>query len=125
MKTLTDGLLQHAKLTQRTGCASSVIYVSDSEACYKYASEKRSGDTQLDFRLYKMTDVQTQPQGDLWRHSIIRGKIAARSETQKGMLPDPVYTAIQNLLKAVQNSMITDAATEVTRLGSQWKKSKD
>lgn len=122
---LTDGLLQHARLTQKTGCASSIIYVADSDQSYKYASESRNGDIQLDFRLYKMQDVMTQNQSDLWRHSIIRGKIAARSETQNGMLPDPVYTAIQNLVKAVQTAMTSDATTEVTRLGSQWKKSKE
>lgn len=122
---LTEGLLQHAKLKQKIGCASSIIYVADSEASYKYASETRNGDIQLDFRLYKMEDVQTQNQADLWRHSIIRGKIAARSETPKGMLPDPVYTAIQNLVKAVQTAMTSDPHTEVTRLASQWKKSKE
>lgn len=123
--TLTDGLLQHARLKQTTGCASSVIYVADSDASYKYASETRNGDIQLDFRLYKMKDVMNQLPQDLWRRSIIRGKIAARSETPRGMLPDPVYTAIQNLVKAIQTCMTNDPATEVTRLGSQWKRSNE
>lgn len=123
--TLTDGLLQHAKSKQRTGCASSVIYVSDGEGSYKYASETRSGDIQLDFRVYPMTAVMTEKAQDLWRHSTIHGKIALKSETPKDTLMDPVYKALQNLIKAIQNTMIADRGTEITRLASQWKKSSE
>lgn len=78
--TLTGGLLSHIKSLVSTGCASSVIYLSDEDGSYKFGSESKRGDIQLDFRVYPMTAVMSEEPKNLWRHSVIRGKIAVRSK---------------------------------------------